>query len=92
MLSLDEYASDAEWGSTGPVVVVGDVEDWQRHWRALTGIRADHDLVVDASCGPEFRLVTGDRGLPPYCEPGRARAWLLSAGGSAVRIALPAGA
>jgi S-DNA-T family DNA segregation ATPase FtsK/SpoIIIE len=89
VLSLDEYTSGVEWGSIGPVVVAGDVEEWQRHWRALTAMRADHDLVVDASCGPDFRLVTGQPGLPPYCDPGRARGWLLSAGGAAARIALP---
>ncbi|MGZ8803966.1 MAG: FtsK/SpoIIIE domain-containing protein, partial [Microbacterium sp.] len=89
VLSLDEYAGDSEWGSASAVVVIGDVEEWQRHWRALAAMRADHDLVVDASCGAEFRLVTGERGLPPYCDPGRSRAWLLSAGGPPVRITLP---
>jgi DNA segregation ATPase FtsK/SpoIIIE, S-DNA-T family len=89
VLSVEEFVGAAEWGSIGPIVVRGEVEDWQRHWRALTTVRADHDLVVDASCGPEFRLVTGDRELPPYCDAGRGRAWLMRAGAGPVRIVLP---
>lgn len=89
LLSLDEYSGAGEWATDAPVMVAGDVEEWQRHWRALSAVRSDHDLVVDATCGPEYRTLTGQRGLPPYCEPGRARAWLLSAGGAATRIALP---
>jgi S-DNA-T family DNA segregation ATPase FtsK/SpoIIIE len=70
-------------------VVVGEPDDWQRHWRLLADARGDHDLVVDTSCAAEFRLLTGARALPPYCEPGRGRAWLISAGADAVRIVLP---
>lgn len=86
---IDEYVADPALEPDSPVVVVGDADEWQRHWRVLTGIRADHDLVIDASCAGEFRLLTGDRTLPPYCEPGRARAWLMSAGGAPGRIRLP---
>ena len=89
LLSLDEFAGAGEWSTAAPVVVAGEAEEWQRHWRALSTVRSDHDLVVDATCGPEFRMLTGQRGQPPYCEPGRARAWLLRAGGAAARIALP---
>jgi S-DNA-T family DNA segregation ATPase FtsK/SpoIIIE len=89
VLSLEEFSGSGEWGTGAPVVVTGDAEEWQRHWRALGTIRSDHDLVVDASCGPEFRMLTGERSLPPYCLPGRARAWLLRAGGGATRITLP---
>ena len=89
VLSLEEFSGSSEWGTGAPVVVTGDAEEWQRHWRALGTIRSDHDLVVDASCGPEFRMLTGERSLPPYCLPGRARAWLLRAGGGATRITLP---
>lgn len=90
VLTLEEFAGAGEWGTAGPVVVAGEVEEWQRHWRALTMMRADHDLVVDAACGPEFRLVTGQRALPPYCETGRGRAWLMCAGDGPRRITLPA--
>lgn len=89
LLSLKEFESEGEWGTGRPVVVTGEADEWQRHWRALGAIRADHDLAVDAACLPEFRMLTGERGLPPFCEPGRGRAWLLRAGGAPTRITLP---
>ena len=92
ILTLDEYPDRTDVPGRAPTVVVGDADEWQRHWRTLTGVRSDHDLVVDASCGPEFRVITGERELPPYCEPGRGRAWLLSAGGAPERITLPTAA
>ncbi|MET0781952.1 MAG: FtsK/SpoIIIE domain-containing protein [Microbacterium sp.] len=91
ILSLDDFASDAEWPTSCPVVVAGDAEEWQRHWRTLSSMRSDHDLLVDASCGPEFRVLTGERGLPPYCDSGRGRAWLMRAGGAPERVTLPSG-
>ena len=89
VLSLDDFAGEAEWPTGGPLVVAGDAEEWQRHWRTLTSMRSDHDLVIDASCAAEFRPLTGERGLPPYCDPGRGRAWLMSVGGAPRRIILP---
>ncbi|MCH6232276.1 hypothetical protein MK786_16100 [Microbacterium sp. CFH 31415] len=88
-VSVDGYAADPAVTADGPVVVVGEPDDWQRHWRLLADARGDHDLVVDTSCAAEFRLLTGSRVLPPYCESGRGRAWLISAGADAVRIVLP---
>ncbi|TQM34665.1 S-DNA-T family DNA segregation ATPase FtsK/SpoIIIE [Microbacterium kyungheense] len=87
---LDEYAADPSATADGRVVLTGEPEDWQRHWRVLADVRGDHDLVVDTSCAPELRVLVGFRGVPPYCEPGRGRAWLMSAGADPVRIVLPA--
>lgn len=69
-----------------PTVVIGDADQWQRHWRLLSELRAEHDFVIDHSCASEYRVLTGDRELPPYCEPGRARAWLHRAGAPAERV------
>ncbi|UUT35056.1 FtsK/SpoIIIE domain-containing protein [Microbacterium elymi] len=71
-------------------IVIGDAEQWQRGWRVLHAIRGEHDLLIDASCGPDYRLLTGDRTLPPYCVPGRGRAWLLRAGAAPVRVRIEA--
>ena len=90
MIPLDAYAADPSATAEGPVVVVGEPDDWQRHWRLLADVRGDHDLVVDTSCAGEYRLLAGTRDLPPYCDQGRGRAWLISAGAAAVRIVLPA--
>ncbi|MGN6220170.1 MAG: FtsK/SpoIIIE domain-containing protein [Microbacterium sp.] len=86
---LDEYAADSSAVADGRVVVTGEPEDWQRHWRLLADVRGDHDLVVDTSCAAELRVLAGYRGVPPFCEPGRGRAWLMSAGADPVRIVLP---
>lgn len=87
--SLDDYAAHPSVGPAGRLVLVGEPDDWQRHWRLLADVRGDHDLVVDASCAAELRVLAGVRGVPPYCEPGRGRAWLISAGDDPVRIVLP---
>jgi len=87
---LDEYAADPSAAADGRVVLTGEPEDWQRHWRLLADVRGDHDLVVDTSCASELRVLVGFRGVPPFCEPGRGRAWLMSAGADPVRIVLPA--
>jgi S-DNA-T family DNA segregation ATPase FtsK/SpoIIIE len=85
----DEYVADPTPVGDGRVVVVGEPDDWQRHWRLLADLRGDHDLVIDTSCAAELRVLAGFRGIPPYCEPGRARAWLIAAGAEPVRIVLP---
>lgn len=89
IVGLEEFVR-GEWARSGRVVVTGDPDDWQRQWRWLHTFRADHDLVVDAGCAADYRLLTGDRDLPPYCEPRAHRAWLMRAGGPAQRVVLPA--
>jgi len=87
-LSLDDYLADPSVTANGPVVISGDPDEWQLHWRLLTTARADHDLVIDASCAAEFRTLTGSRAVLPYAEPGRSRAWLMHAGADPIRIVL----
>jgi DNA segregation ATPase FtsK/SpoIIIE, S-DNA-T family len=89
--SVEEFVTEAEFAGDGPIVVCGDPDEWQRHWRALSTMRSECDLLVDASCAPEVRMLTGERALPPYCESGRARAWLIEAGAAPVRVVLPRG-
>lgn len=89
-LGLDEHAADPGSVTHGPLVLVGDPDDWQRHWRTLAMVRSDHDLVIDTSCAAEYRVLAASRDLPPFCA-GAARAWLISAGAEAARIVLPAG-
>jgi S-DNA-T family DNA segregation ATPase FtsK/SpoIIIE len=87
-VSVDEYVADPAVTAEGPVVIVGDPDEWQREWRLLASVRADHDLVIDAACGLEYRLLTSSRELPPYAQPGQGRAWVHRAGGDPVRIVL----
>ena len=75
------------------VVLVGDAEEWQRGWRTLAAVRAEHDLVIDSACAADYRALTGDRELPPYRAPLRAsaqrRAWLIRPGEPPRRVRLP---
>lgn len=89
VLAVDDYVADPGVVATARLVVVGEPDDWQRHWRLLADVRGDHDLVIDTSCASELRVLAGFRGMPPYCDPGAARAWLISAGADPVRIVLP---
>jgi len=73
----------------GPVAVLGEPEQWQRSWRTLQTVRSRGDLLVDAACAVEYRILTGDRMLPPYCAPGRGRAWRLRDGAGPERVVLP---
>lgn len=88
---IDDHVADQASAAGERVVIVGEPDDWQRHWRLLADVRGDHDLVVDTSCASEMRMLAGIRMLPPYCEPGRGRAWLISSGADPVRIVLPDG-
>ncbi|MDZ8171248.1 FtsK/SpoIIIE domain-containing protein [Microbacterium xanthum] len=86
ILAVEEAAgADPDGGRT---VLVGDPETWQRNWRTLTRVRSEHDLVIDSACAPEYRTITGDRTLPPLCEPGRSRGWLSRRGGPPRRVML----
>lgn len=75
--------------SDRPVVILGEPEQWQRAWRLLQIVRSRGDLVVDAACLVEYRMLTGDRILPPYCAPGRGRGWILRDGEPPGRTVLP---
>ncbi|MBU4465334.1 MAG: cell division protein FtsK, partial [Actinobacteria bacterium] len=88
VIAVEDGASALESGE-GSTVVLGDPESWQRGWRTLMAVRIDHDLVIDAQCAADYRVLTGDRELPPYAHPSRQRAWLLRPGESPHRVELP---
>ncbi|QLD12680.1 FtsK/SpoIIIE domain-containing protein [Microbacterium oleivorans] len=66
-------------------------ETWVARWRSAASTAEQRcQLVVDASCVGEVRLVTGERELPPYATPGRSRAWLFDTSSERVRrVVLP---
>ncbi|MDQ1215539.1 FtsK/SpoIIIE domain-containing protein [Microbacterium arborescens] len=72
-------------------VVWGTPEAWIGRWRgAAAGAQTRCQLVVDAACATELRLVTGSRLLPPYAVPGRGRAWVIDTRTDRVRrVVLP---
>lgn len=92
VLTVDEAGGldPAAFAADVPLVIIGDPDAWQRHWRLLGHVRDEHALLIDADCAAEFRLLAADRSIPPYCAPGRRRAWLIRRGGQPERVALPA--
>ncbi|MDN8548364.1 FtsK/SpoIIIE domain-containing protein [Microbacterium sp. NM3R9] len=83
-----------ELGAATPLragcVVWGTPDAWVGRWRGAGSDGARRQLVVDAACGPDVRLITGSRELPPYAAPGRSRAWLFDTRSERVRrVVLP---
>lgn len=72
-------------------VVWGTPEAWMGRWRAAAaGAQGRCQLVVDAASAGDFRLVTGNRELPPYAAPGRRRGWMIDTRTDRVRrVVLP---
>lgn len=69
-------------------------EAWVARWRSVAASAGERcQLVVDASCATELRMITGRRELPPYAVPGRSRAWLFDTRIERVRrVVLPGAA
>ncbi|TQJ32564.1 FtsK/SpoIIIE domain-containing protein [Microbacterium sp. SLBN-146] len=87
-VDVDAYVADPAVTADGRVVIVGDPDEWQREWRLLASVRADHDLVIDTTCALDYRVLTSSRELPPFARPGEGRAWIHRAGADPVRIVL----
>lgn len=86
----DEYAVTPAFdeGDRG-VVVVGEPGAWQQRWGLLVEARDRHEVIVDAACAAELRMLTGERDLPPYCVPHTDRAWLVRSGERPTRVRMP---
>lgn len=77
-------------------VVWGPPEAWVGQWPMPAGAAVigagpqRRQLIVDAACEAELRLITRRRDLPPYAAPGRDRAWLFDTAVERVRrVRLP---
>ncbi|WP_196834003.1 FtsK/SpoIIIE domain-containing protein [Mycetocola sp. CAN_C7] len=72
----------------GPVVIVGDSDQWQAHWSLLSTLREDARIVVDGCSPAEFRAVTRIRMRPPLLHRVPGRGWLCTPDGGISRVAL----
>ena len=71
----------------GPIVLIGDGDEWQGQWALFAALRQSADLIVDGCTVSEYRSLTKRRELPPLlATPGHA--WHLSPGGQAARVRL----
>jgi DNA segregation ATPase FtsK/SpoIIIE, S-DNA-T family len=72
----------------GRVVLLGTAEQWLSRPRLLERLRSQGLLVVDAGYEREWRVITGDRALPPYAHAGRGRGWVFTPDGRPRRVTL----
>ena len=86
IVDVRSVVEPAELGGAVRTVVVGDPDAWQRGWRVLDAVRDGGELLIDAGCASDYRALTGDRELPPYCTPGAGRGWLIRAGTRSSRM------
>lgn len=72
-----------------PTAIVGDSDEWQAQWGALTGLRSTHTIVIDGYSVAEFRTLTRSRALPPPLGSSPGVFWALSPTGEVRRARLP---
>jgi S-DNA-T family DNA segregation ATPase FtsK/SpoIIIE len=70
------------------VILVGDAESWQRQWMLWQRVKSDGEMLVLAESATELRSLAGFRGVPPYAETHRGRAWSMHDGNSPRRVIL----
>lgn len=76
-------------GQRDRVALIGDVEDWQSRWGALTVVR-EHATVLFHACSlADFRALTRSRALPPPLWGDPLLCWRLEPDGAASRTRLP---
>lgn len=66
--------------------IVGDVDEWQSRWGALTAVRAHAEVLFDGCTPADFRALTRSRRLPPPLVAGQC--WRLNGDGTASRALL----
>src|SRR5690606_37698397 len=90
-LSAAASAPDAlritEAGGADPVVLLGDVEDWQSRWGALSALRGRCSIVFAGCAIAEVRTLSRSRRIPPPLAIGQG--WELDDEGGFRRVRLP---
>lgn len=76
--------------SSRALIVVGDVESWQRDRALWQRIRAEGEILVRAECPIELRQLAGVRELPPFALTHAGRAWSLREARGPQRVIVPA--
>jgi S-DNA-T family DNA segregation ATPase FtsK/SpoIIIE len=61
--------------------ILGEPDEWQAQWGALSALRSTHTIVVDGCSVAEFRAVTRIRALPPPLDAHGAEFWVVAPDG-----------
>lgn len=72
-----------------PVILVGDVEEWQSRWGALSALRPVADILFDGCSLADVRALTRSRTLPPPITGAPGLCWRLAPDGTLDRVRLP---
>ncbi len=75
------------------VVLVGDVDEWQSRWGAMSALRPVAEILFDGCTPADFRVLTRSRELPPPLSPPNGLGtspllWRLEQDGTATRVRL----
>lgn len=84
VIDVADVPAGVDASALAGTVLVGDPEQWQRAWHIGEMVRREGELIIGSECAPEYRVLTGDRRLPPYLRSGRA--WLVKPGADPVRV------
>lgn len=76
-------------GESTPIVV-GDVEEWQSRWGALSALRPVAQVVFDRCTPADVRALTRSRELPPPIS-GDEHGWILTPDAGLQRVRTPFG-
>ncbi len=91
--AFDQHGSEPTGASAlRRSIVIGDVDEWQSRWGALSALRGRADILFDSCSVADYRALSRARDLPPLLEEpartDRAVCWRLAPGGSAERVLL----
>lgn len=86
-IALANANLDSDVATSPGSVIVGDVDDWQSRWGALTSLRSRAEIVFDRCIPADFRALTRSRTLPPPVIQGQC--WVLTDEGAVKRTRLP---
>lgn len=87
---LAEPGDLAQREADAPVAVIGEVEDWQSRWGALSALRPVADILFDGCSMTDYRSITRSRELPPPLTGLPGVMWRLTPEGGAERVGAPA--
>jgi S-DNA-T family DNA segregation ATPase FtsK/SpoIIIE len=87
------FAESKPQSASTRLVILGDVDDWQSRWGALSALRPVAEILFDGCSPADFRVLTRSRELPPPLSPSNGLGtaplvWRLEQDGTATRARL----
>ena len=77
-------------GEHEPVVLLGDIDAWQREWSLWQRVRTDGEVLIRAERPSDLRQLVGHRELPPFARLHAGRVWAVRGAEAPRRLVVPA--